>query len=56
VINGPRQRRSLAALDVADSLDPYAQAERAAIMEFDGGLSRQAAECAAGLSIGADFA
>ena len=56
VIDRPRPPRSPAAEVLADALDPYAQAERAAIMEFDGGLSHEAAERAAGLSIGADFA
>ncbi|HZW31207.1 MAG TPA: CHC2 zinc finger domain-containing protein, partial [Isosphaeraceae bacterium] len=50
VIDGPRPPRSLAASGVADSLDPYARVERAAIMEFDGGLAREDAERAAGLS------
>jgi hypothetical protein len=32
-----------------DAIDPYDAEERAAIMEFDGGLTREAAERAAGL-------
>ena len=31
--------------------DVFDREERAAIMEFDGGLSREAAECAAGLTV-----
>jgi hypothetical protein len=56
VIDRPRQPPSFAALGVADPLDAYDQAERAAIMEFDGGLSRQAAERAAGFSNRGDSA
>jgi hypothetical protein len=36
---------------VLDVVDPYDREERAAIMEFDGGLTREAAEIAAGLRI-----
>jgi hypothetical protein len=49
VIDRPRPPRSRAALDVANVVDEEARAERAAILEFDGGLSRKAAEQAAGL-------
>jgi hypothetical protein len=49
VMDRPRPPRAIADEVVAEALDPDAQAERAAIMEFDGGLSREAAERAAGL-------
>jgi hypothetical protein len=43
---GFRARR-FAALAAIDSPDPYAREERAAIMRYDGGLTREAAERAA---------
>jgi hypothetical protein len=48
VVDRPDRYRMLAAVEVAAD-DPYAVEERAAIMEFDAGLSRDAAERAAGL-------
>lgn len=50
VIDRPDRDRLLAAPG-AISDDPYAMEERAAIMEFDGGLSRISAERAAGVNI-----
>jgi hypothetical protein len=45
----PALHASLAGEEVTDSVDDYGRIERAAIMEFDGGLTRAAAERAAGL-------
>ncbi|MFI5458035.1 MAG: hypothetical protein ACHRXM_21565 [Isosphaerales bacterium] len=43
VIERSERRRLLAATEAADSADPYAIDERAAVMEFDGGQSGNAA-------------
>jgi hypothetical protein len=45
----PSEPTSIAALGVVDPADAYACLERAAIMEFDGGLTRDEAERKAGL-------